>query len=171
MSGKGQGQINTVLTQPQVAAQTGISTWLLVVTQALETNADPGCHRTMDPHILTPGWQHGPQTSKWSQLASQTIYTYSLWWQIKPHTVINPSSRRTTDPDMAFSGSWNQDITMASGVSTDHADQFASTMPLPHVSMASGHQHGLRQEPWPLTSAWPLMSIWSTAISHRPQLL
>lgn len=41
----------------------------------LETSTDPGCHRTMDPD-MTPVWKHGPQTSTWFQLSSQTIYIH-----------------------------------------------------------------------------------------------
>lgn len=61
-----------------------------------------------------------------------------------------PGFDRTLHPDMALQHIPGPDITMAPGSSTDHSDQNG-----PRVSMALGHQQGLRWLTKPQASSLP----------------
>lgn len=103
------------------------STWLLVTAQT--TNTASGYSRTTNPNKTLAGspdrghhcglrW---PLRSVWPTTAAQPTDSHMAFDSNMSHG--HQHCRRTSDPDMAPSGSTDPDITMALDGSTNHTDQ------------------------------------------------
>ena len=68
----------------------------------------------------------------------------------------------TMGPDMALRSNMGPDVIMASGSSPGHLISLVLD-----ISMTSGNQHHLRQQPTPLTSGWPLVATQVTDTKRR----
>lgn len=130
-------------------------------------NSNPGC---------------GPRCQlSWSVWASAGTTPQARVRASSPQKVItwptdlntDPGSSKATDPHMALGCSLGFNVSMASGSSSDHSDQYgpSSSMPLRHHH-SHGHLHSPPKYhgPWTSTQTWFVVGPQIQTTSHEPQV-
>ena len=80
-------------------------------------------NRVLNQYVLY--WQHGSQTSMWSHVVVRTLtYRWPLVATQAMDIDADPNSSKMTGQNRLLRKSPYQDVTMASGGSTSHSDQF-----------------------------------------------